>query len=65
MLGQLNAANLGTAAVLLPLIPVGVKVGMWLQGKFTNEQFYRFGQTCIFLTGTRLLYDGLHNLEVF
>jgi uncharacterized membrane protein YfcA len=65
MLGQLNAVNLGTAALLIPLIPIGVKVGMWLQGKFTNEQFYRFGQTCIFITGSRLLYDGLRNLGVF
>jgi uncharacterized protein len=59
MLGQLGGANLGTALVLAPLVPVGVKLGFVLQRHFTNEQFYRLGQTCIFLTGWKLLYDGL------
>jgi uncharacterized membrane protein YfcA len=58
-LGQLSAVNLGTALVLAPLVPVGVKLGFVLQGRFTNEQFYLLGQTCIFLTGWKLLYDGL------
>lgn len=65
MLGQLNAVNLGTALLLAPLVPGGVKLGMWLQGKFTNEQFYRFGQACIFCTGLKLLYDGCSRLGVF
>ena len=38
---------------------------MWLQGKYTNDQFYLFGQSCIFMTGIKLLYDGLRNLGVF
>lgn len=62
MLGQLNLSNLGTALVLAPLVPVGVRLGFWLQGKFTNEQFYRLGQGCIFLTGMKLLYDGASHL---
>jgi uncharacterized membrane protein YfcA len=64
MLGQLSLVNLGTALVLAPLVPAGVKLGMWLQGKFTNEQFYRLGQACIFLTGIKLLDDGFSNLGV-
>ena len=57
-LGQLNFANLATALALCPLAPLGIRLGMWLQGKFSNEQFYRIGQTCIFLTGLKLLFDG-------
>jgi len=45
-------------------VPIGIKLGMWLQGRFTNEQFYRIGQTCIFLTGSKLLFDGLQNLSI-
>ena len=65
LLGQLNLTNLGTALVLCPLAPIGIKLGMWLQGRFSNEQFYRIGQTCIFLTGTKLLYDGARKLGYF
>ena len=65
LLGQLNFTNLGTALLLAPLAPLGVKLGVWLQGKVNNEQFYRIGQTCIFLTGSRLLYDGLHKSGAF
>ena len=64
MLGQINLTNLGTALILSPLVPIGIKLGMWLQGRFTNEQFYRIGQTCIFLTGSKLLFDGLQNLSI-
>jgi uncharacterized membrane protein YfcA len=64
MLGQLSLVNLGTALVLAPLVPAGVKLGMWLQGKFTNAQFYRLAQACIFLTGIKLLHDGFSNLGV-
>lgn len=65
MLGQLNLTNLGTALLLSPLVPLGIRLGMWLQGKFTNEQFYRIGQTCIFATGAKLLFDGLRTLSIF
>ena len=61
MLGQLNLSNLGTALVLAPLVPIGVKLGFWLQGKFTNEQFYRLGQICIFMTGCKLTFDGVRH----
>lgn len=61
MLGQINLTNLGTALILCPLVPIGIKLGIWLQGKFTNEQFYRIGQICVFLTGSKLLFDGLRN----
>ena len=61
----MNFTNLGTALLLAPLAPLGVKLGVWLQGKVNNEQFYRIGQTCIFLTGSRLLYDGLQKSGAF
>ncbi len=64
LLGQLNLTNLGTALLLSPLVPLGIRLGMWLQGKFTNEQFYRIGQTCIFAAGGKLLFDGLRNLAI-
>ena len=62
MLGQINLTKLGTAQILSPLVPIGIKLGMCLQGKFTNRQFYRIGQISIFLTGSKLLFNGLRNL---
>ncbi len=59
------AAKLGIALVLAPLVPAGIWLGMCLQGKFTSDQFNLFGQSCIFMTGIKLLYDGLRNLGVF
>lgn len=62
LLGQLNIVNLSAALVLCPLVPVGIRLGMWLQGKVSNEQFYLIGRCCIFATGGKLLFDGLRNL---
>jgi uncharacterized membrane protein YfcA len=62
LLGQLSLVNLSTALVLCPLVPVGIRLGMWLQGKVSNEQFYLIARCCIVVTGGKLLFDGLRNL---
>ena len=40
-LGQLDVGNLATALVLLPLVPVGVWLGVIVQGKLNEQVFYR------------------------
>lgn len=57
-LGQLSADNLGTSLVLAPLVPLGVKLGMWLQDRVNLVWFYRISQTCLFVTGLQLVYQG-------
>ncbi len=58
-LGQLSAANLLTAAVLLPLAPVGVRFGIWLAGRMSDRWFYRLVYAMLAVTGTKLVLDGL------
>jgi uncharacterized membrane protein YfcA len=40
-LGQLDLDNLATALVLLPLVPIGVGLGVVIQGKLDDRVFYR------------------------
>jgi len=54
-LGQLHAINLLTALVLLPLAPVGVYVGLWMQHRITDSTVYRWPISCCSpLAGTGL-----------
>lgn len=57
-LGQFSAANLSTSLLLAPLVPLGVWLGLWLQDRINHEWFYRITQSCLFLTGLQLIYQG-------
>ena len=57
-LGQLDLTNLATAAVLLPLVPVGVKLGVVVQGKLNEKIFYQISYWALLGIGLKLLYDG-------
>jgi uncharacterized protein len=59
MLGLLDVRNMATSLVLLPLAPVGVWVGVRLARRISQVLFYRFLYTGMFLTGVKLLWDGL------
>ncbi len=54
-LGLLRLGNLGTILLLTPLAFVGVRLGLWLNQRFTNRWFNRFIYTFLFLTGLQLL----------
>jgi uncharacterized membrane protein YfcA len=58
-LGQFSAANLSTSLLLAPLVPLGVWLGLWLQDRINHEWFYRITQSCLFLTGLQLIYQGV------
>jgi len=58
-LGQFDAVNLKASALLIPLAPVGVLLGVWLVKRIDQKIFYRIIYTLIFVTGCKLLYDGL------
>lgn len=58
-LGQFHAENLLTSAVLLPLAPFGIWLGLWMQGRVTDVAFYRVCYVLLFLTGIKLLWDGV------
>jgi len=57
-LGQLDLSNLATAAVLLPFVPMGVKLGVFVQGKLDEKVFYQLSYWALLGIGLKLLYDG-------
>jgi uncharacterized membrane protein YfcA len=63
LLGQLSATNLLTSLLLLPLVPVGVRLGIWLQGWMSDRVFYRIIYVMLALSGSKLIYDGLKGLS--
>ncbi|MBT5187809.1 MAG: sulfite exporter TauE/SafE family protein [Kordiimonadaceae bacterium] len=61
-LGQLSSENLMTSLVLLPLAPIGVKLGVWMHHKVSNDIFYIICYIALFFTGLKLVYEGFTNL---
>jgi uncharacterized protein len=57
-LGLLDLRNLLTSLVLLPLVPVGVWLGVRVARRIKPELFYRLLYTGMFLTGCKLVWDG-------
>jgi uncharacterized membrane protein YfcA len=62
MLGQLNFSNLSTSALLSPLAPAGVWLGVHLHNRVNQRLFYRICYLFLFITGIKLLYDGITQL---
>ncbi len=58
-LGQLDADNLVTSAVLAPLAPIGVLIGVYLHKRVSDRLFFGVVYLLLFLVGVRLIYDGL------
>lgn len=61
-LGQLNFDNLLVSAYLAPLAPVGVWMGVVLHKRLSDVLFYQICYGLLFITGIKLLYDGIGNL---
>ncbi|OGB03745.1 MAG: permease [Burkholderiales bacterium RIFCSPHIGHO2_12_FULL_61_11] len=60
LLGLLDWRNMATSLVLLPLAPLGVWAGVRLARRISQVWFYRILYLGMFLTGTKLMWDGLH-----
>ena len=58
-LGLIDRSNLTTSAVLLPLAPIGVWLGIRMARVMSPAWFYRLAYAGMVLTGVKLLYDGL------
>lgn len=59
LMGMLNIENMTTSLVLMPLAPVGVKLGRLILNKVDQKSIYRFLYAALFLSGLKLLYDGI------
>ena len=62
MLGQLSVTNLSVSAALLPLVPVGVFLGVWINRRLPEKTFFGIILTSIFLVGLKLIWDGVSTL---
>ncbi len=59
LLGHLDTTNLFTAVVLMPLAPIGVKLGVFLLHRVSQEVIYRLCYLFLFLSGLKLVSDGV------
>jgi uncharacterized membrane protein YfcA len=62
LLGLFDARNVGTAAVLLPVAAGGIVFGIWVRKRLSTLWFYRIAYTLMFVTGAKLLWDGVSHL---
>ena len=58
-LGLLHTGNMLTALTLMPFAPIGIYVGVYLTKRMRPTVFYRLVHGAMFLTGCKLLWDGL------
>lgn len=59
LLGLIDAGNMFSALLLLPLAPLGVWIGVRLTHRIAPTWFYRIAWAGMTLTGAKLLWDGL------
>lgn len=59
-LGLLDWRNMSTSLALLPFAPIGVWLGVRLATRMNPTWFYRVLYAGMFLSGCKLLWDGLH-----
>ncbi len=58
-LGQFDTRNLLTSLVLLPLAPLGTRIGLWMNRHVAPLWFYRVCYALTFLIGAKLVWDGM------
>ena len=61
-LGQLNVTNLRTAFWLLPVAALGIWLGYKLHHRLPDKLFFQLSYLLLFVTGLKLLYDGVLGL---
>lgn len=59
LLGEFDQTNLLTALVLMPLAPVGVKLGIGILHRVSQNLIYKLCYFFLFLSGSKLFWDGL------
>jgi len=58
LLGEFDHTNLVTSLVLMPLAPIGVKIGVWLLHRASQALVYSLCYIFLFLSGCKLFWDG-------
>jgi uncharacterized membrane protein YfcA len=58
-LGEFDATNLLTALILIPLAPLGVKLGVMLLHRVSQERIYQLCYLFLFVSGSKLCFDAV------
>ncbi len=58
-LGLIDLRNMATSLLLMPVAPLGVRLGIRLTRRIAAVWFYRLAYVGMALTGAKLLFDGL------
>ncbi len=61
-LGLLDYRNLSTSLALMALAPIGVRMGMYLHHRISEVWFYLLCYSLLFVTGLKLISEGLAGL---
>lgn len=61
-LRQFSTENLLTSLALMPLAPIGVKLGFWMLQRSNEQLIYRLCYLFLLLTGGKLLVEGVIGL---
>jgi uncharacterized membrane protein YfcA len=61
-LGQFDAVNLATSAVLMPLAPLSTFAGAWLVRRIRPDLFYALTYVTVGLIAVKLIYDAVADL---
>jgi uncharacterized membrane protein YfcA len=64
LLGQFTADNLLYSLVLVPLAPLGVKLGHFLVKRSTSSFYYTVISFFLVVVGAKLLWEGVTALAV-
>ena len=59
LLDMFPAVNLATSAALTPAAILGTLAGVWLHKRVNDRVFYQFCYAFTFVTGCKLLFDGV------
>lgn len=63
ILGQFDVTNLATSAVLTPLAPIGVLMGVFLHKRVSQARLFQVVYAGLLVTGVKLLWDGSEMLR--
>jgi uncharacterized protein len=61
-LGQFDYTNLMTSLVLVPVAPIGVRLGYYLLHKIDEQLVYRLCYFFLFVVGLKLLFDAIKGM---
>jgi len=58
-MNQINTSSLTTSLVLMPLAPIGVRMGYFLLHKVSEKMIYEVCYLFLVVVGIKLLWEGI------